>query len=162
MLKPSSSISSSSSSSILRQRTFEYSVDYKRVFSLFYKDAETADKSKEESSSSSSSSRTKPKGILDARSSQNVEICLKKHKLAAAAEFEGLAQQLQQLQQLNIDTTLAQNLVLYWPEAEAIEEYKSKTKEQILSMPAADQLFFCLLNNVPLCCDRLKFFLEYF
>ncbi|XP_026193956.1 formin-like protein 5 [Cyclospora cayetanensis] len=149
---------------LMRRATFHYNVDYGRVFSLFYKEVESqqegAKKALEDGGGPGGSSGKTKKGVLDAKSSQNVEICLKKYKMTTEADFRKLASQFQDPEQLSIDTTLVQNLVQYWPEADAVEAFKAKTQEEALQMPTADKLFFFLIKDVPLCCDRLKFYLE--
>ncbi|OEH79159.1 formin frm3 [Cyclospora cayetanensis] len=149
---------------LMRRATFHYNVDYGRVFSLFYKEVESqqegAKKALEDGGGPGGSSGKTKKGVLDAKSSQNVEICLKKYKMTTEADFRKLASQFQDPEQLSIDTTLVQNLVQYWPEADAVEAFKAKTQEEALQMPTADKLFFFLIKDVPLCCDRLKFYLD--
>ena len=127
---------------------------------MFYKEAEAQKETEKKGQEETGFCKPRKKGILDSKSSQNVEICLKKYKMTAQTDFLQLAKQLQDPAQLAIDITLAENLVQYWPEAENVEAYKNKTQEEALQMPTADQLFYFLINDVPLCCDRLKFFIE--
>lgn len=158
---------------LLRKATFHYRVDYERVFSLFYNDEqELRAKTQRDTTGGAGAGKAKLKGVLESKAAQNVEICLKKYKLATVADFEGLGRQLQQPMTAEVDSTLAQNLVLYWPDGDQEKRLVDLLAQQQLQrgseetsadsplLPAADTMYAVLCRDVPLCQDRLKFLLQ--
>ncbi|KEP65229.1 UNVERIFIED_CONTAM: formin FRM3 [Hammondia hammondi] len=151
-------------SSASRKRPFRYRLDFVQLFDLFYHDEkELLLKAKKSSGGSGAGEGGGPKkksGVLDAKATQNVEICLKKYKLSTVEEFKALAAQIDDPTTLAIDLTLAENITLYWPEPSACEALKAKSPENALQLPLADQLYFTLLNQVALGSEKLNFFLQ--
>ncbi|CBZ51541.1 conserved hypothetical protein [Neospora caninum Liverpool] len=151
------------SSAPLKQ-PFRYRLDFVQLFDLFYHDEKElllkAKKSVAASPGENGGPAKKNSGVLDAKASQNVEICLKKYKLSTVDDFKALAAQIDDPTTLAIDSNLADNITQYWPEPSAAEALKAKTPEEVLHMPAADQLYFTLIKHVSLGSEKLNFFLQ--
>ncbi|KYF43675.1 formin FRM3 [Toxoplasma gondii ARI] len=147
-----------------QKRPFRYRLDFVQLFDLFYHDEKELQlKAKKSSGGTGAGEGGGPKkksGVLDAKATQNVEICLKKYKLSTVEEFKALAAQIDDPTTLAIDLNLAENITLYWPEPSACEALKAKSPENALQLPLADQLYFTLLNQVALGSEKLNFFLQ--
>ncbi|PFH36501.1 formin FRM3 [Besnoitia besnoiti] len=148
---------------------FRYRLDFVRLFDLFYLDEkELSLKTKKAGGAGSGGGGAggdgagplKKKGVLDGKASQNVEICLKKYKIATLDDFKDLAAQIDDPTTLAIDSNLADNITQYWPDTSMTEALKAKTAEDVLQMPVADQLYYTLIQHVSLGNEKLNFFLQ--
>ncbi|PHJ22166.1 formin frm3 [Cystoisospora suis] len=153
---------------------FRYRLDFAQIYRLFYVDEESlrkaskTGKSSDDGGSTSGNGMTgggggggkKKLGVLDSKSSQNVEICLKKYKLSSLEDFKALTQEIDDPTTLSIDTNLADNITQYWPDASMKEALCKKTMDEVGAMPSADQLYYVLLTQISLAKEKLNFFIQ--
>lgn len=151
-----------------RGTPFRYRLDFAQIYRLFYVDEESLRKAsktgkalEEGTGAGGSNGGGKKKlGVLDSKSSQNVEICLKKYKLSSLEDFKSLTQEIDDPTTLSIDTNLADNITQYWPDSSMKEALGKKTMEEVGAMPSADQLYFVLLTQISLAKEKLNFFIQ--